>query len=302
MYIIVTLLSKKFIHAKDIAEKYDVTVRTIYRDIDTLTLAGIPIYSQRGSQAGFYIDANYKLNTLLFSNEEKKIIQELSRSMSTTYHNIAFENLEKKMSYFLENENIDTSSYFFDFTMWKMKKEIFDEIEKALNNSKILLLEYTNFQNEVSTRRIEPINLVYKSHIWYLYGFCQKRNDLRLFRVSRIRNLRILDVNFDSSKYKRISSEVIDEFFNKVTTGIKLEEVCLKFSSKVRAKVYDTFDEENLSEEEGKIILRKNVYIDDWFLNIILGFKSNVYVVSPISLKIKIKEIAYEIFSQYDIE
>lgn len=302
MYIIISLLSKKHIHAKDISEKFKVSIRTIYRDIDTLTLAGIPIYSQRGSNGGFYVDENYKMNNLLFTDTEKRIIQELSKSISTSFYNSSFEALSKKMEYFMQGKKQSNSSYFFDFSLWKMNQESFNNIENAIEKSLVIEMKYTSFENETTLRKVEPINLVYKSHTWYLYAFCKTKNDFRLFRISRIRDLKILNYHFDSEQYDGITTEDIANFFNEIRRKTNCEKVCLEFSLDVRAKVYDTFSKNDLIEYKDKIVVNKEMPIDDWFIGVILGFKSSVKVISPISLQKKIKQIALEIFSQYEIQ
>lgn len=301
MYIIVALLSRKFLLAKDIAEEFQVSVRTIYRDIDTLTLAGIPIYSQRGTNGGFYIDENYKLNTLLFSDSEKQLIQEISHSLSLTYANNSIKGLEDKMNYLMQKRKTEKSAHFFDITLWKTNQQSFDNIEYAIENSFIIEMEYTSFENKTTVREIEPINLVFKSYNWYLYAFCKMRNSNRLFKVSRIRNLKLSPLHFDAKHHEKITSNDLNTYFIEIDKKTQQEFVCLEFTKAVKAKVYDTFLEVDIVEDGDKFIVNKKMPIDDWFIGVILSFGGNVKVISPNSLQLKIKNIALKIFSQYDI-
>ncbi|MBC1614527.1 HTH domain-containing protein, partial [Listeria welshimeri] len=91
IFIFITLLSKKQIVAKDIAEKFQVSVRTIYRDIDTLTLSGIPIYSERGNQGGFFISEDYKMHRTLFTDEEKHFILNITQNINLLTDKSQFE-------------------------------------------------------------------------------------------------------------------------------------------------------------------------------------------------------------------
>lgn len=96
MYILIALLSQKRIIAKETAEKFQVSVRTIYRDIDTLTLAGIPIYSERGNNGGFFLAEKYKMNASLFTEEEQKFIKNISRNINQMIHYPSVDMLEKR--------------------------------------------------------------------------------------------------------------------------------------------------------------------------------------------------------------
>lgn len=293
------LLSKKQILAKDIASQFQVSTRTIYRDIDTLTLLGIPIYSERGNNGGFYLADNYKMDSFLFTEEEQKIILNISQSISNTTKIPAIEMLKEKMRLSIPNTTKET--YFFDFSLWTTNKITFNKIESAIDKSLTVRLNYTSFNNVESIREIEPINLVYKSHTWYLYGFCKKRQDFRLFRLSRIRNLKILDIVFDDSKYQSINEEAFYKILSNLKDSTLFDLVELEFSKNIKSKVYDTFSEEVITELEDKLIVKKNMPIDDWFIGLILSFRGEVKVIKPLALKDSIKKAALEILTQYDM-
>jgi predicted DNA-binding transcriptional regulator YafY len=300
MYIIIMLLSKKQILAKDIASQFQVSTRTIYRDIDTLSLLGIPIYSERGNNGGFYLADNYKMDSFLFTEEEQKIILNISQSISNTTKIPVIEMLKEKMRLSIPL-NTTKETYFFDFSLWTTNKTTFNKIESAIDNSLTVRLKYTSFNNVESIREIEPINLVYKSHTWYLYGFCKKRQDLRLFRLSRIRNLEILDIIFDDSNYQSINEEAFNKILSNLKDSTLFDLVELEFSKNIKSKVYDTFSEEVITELENKLIVKKNMPIDDWFIGLILSFRGEVKVIKPLALKYSIKKAALEILTQYDM-
>lgn len=300
MYIIITLLSNKYLKASDVAEMYQVSQRTIYRDIDTLSLAGIPIYSKKGSEGGFYIDEDYKLNTLLFSDMEKKMIHELSLSLATSYKSPKMDELSKKMSYLVEKNKSD-SPYFFDLTLWKTDALFLETIEKGIEQNRKIEFEYTTFQGATTIRTIEPINLVFKSNVWYVYGFCHLRQEMRLFRVNRIREVKLLNDSFESKKYDSLTKETLESFYSGLEKTIEMIPVILEFDLHAKAKVYDSFLEKDIKELSNKIIVEKEMPKERWLVEMLLSFGGAVKVISPKWLQSEIIIEAKKILTQYDI-
>ncbi|MBO0476299.1 HTH domain-containing protein [Vagococcus sp. DIV0080] len=162
MSIIVTLLAKKSVTASELAERFQVTTRTIYRDIDTLSLAGIPIYSKKGINGGFYLDEDYKLTNLFFSDAEKQFIYEVSHGLTKSVSHPDFEELNQKMSYLVDASKKATP-YLFDFTLWKTSQVMLEKIEQGIEENKTITFEYVSYKGETTFREVQPINLVYKS-------------------------------------------------------------------------------------------------------------------------------------------
>ncbi|MFI3622997.1 YafY family protein [Vagococcus fluvialis] len=301
MYILVTLLSQKYLKASEVAQMYQVSSRTIYRDIDTLSLAGIPIYSKQGTDGGFYIDENYKLNSLLFSDMEKKMLQELSLSLATSYKSPKLDELSKKMSYLVE-KNKSVSPYFFDLTLWKTNQPFLEEIEEAMENNQVIEFEYTTFNGESSVRKVEPINLVFKSSVWYIYAFCRLRQEPRLFRVSRIRQVRQMEETFDPKKHTALSKETLEDFYTGLSKTIEMIPIVLEFKQEAKAKVYDSFLEKDITEYPEKIIVSKEMPKERWLVEMLMSFGGLVKVISPEFLQKEIIEEAQIILKQYDIK
>lgn len=299
MFILITLLSKKIIKAKEIAEIYQVSTRTIYRDIDTLSLAGIPIYSQQGTDGGFYIDENYKLNSLLFSEAEKKLIYDFSRSLSKSVKRPQLKELQHKMSTFMTS-NEKTSPYFFDFTQWSTKDQKLNLLDKAIDQCNIVHFDYTDYKGHDTRRFVEPINLVCKANVWYLYGFCLLREDTRLFRMSRIQNLDVIDDKFISENHLFMSQDLLDDFFADLVASVEMVHVCLSFKKEVKSRVFDVFSEEVILDEENYLVVSREFAKEPWLNELILSFGSGVKVISPAWLREEIRSEAQKIIDQYD--
>ncbi len=300
MYILVTLLSKKYLKAHEVAELYQVSERTIYRDIDTLSLSGIPIYSKKGSNGGFYIDEDYKLNSLLFSDLEKQFIADLAQSISSSYTNPKIEEFNQKMSYLTQKTQVDFP-YFFDLSLWKSNQVFFDDIDIALTNNLVLEFLYTSYNGEKTKRLVEPINLVCKNHVWYLYAFCLLRQEIRLFRVNRIRAIKVTNKEFNPSKHRKIDKQELASYFDRLTNSIEMISVRLAFDKSVRAKVYDLFLEKDIIELTDSLMVQKEMPKEKWLVETLLTFGGAVKVIEPDSLKEEIISQAKNILSQYDI-
>lgn len=301
MYILITLLSKKYFKASDIAEIYHVSPRTIYRDIETLSLAGIPIYSKQGNEGGFYLDENYKLSSVLFSDTEKKTLLELSQSISSSYHHPKMEELSQKIAYMIKNQD-NSSPYFFDLSLWKSQNYSLERIEQTIDKSQVMSFDYVRYDGQTNRRVVEPINLVYKSYHWYLYAYCRLREDTRLFRLSRIRQIEYLDETYDKTNRSCLDKEKLEEFFNDLSKQINMISVELHFDYCAKAKVYDSFLEKDMIETSECLIVKKSMPDEEWLVEMLLGFGENVKVISPNSLQEKIIQKATNILKQYDIQ
>ena len=300
MSIIVTLLAKKSVTASELAERFQVTTRTIYRDIDTLSLAGIPIYSKKGINGGFYLDEDYKLTNLFFSDAEKQLIYEVSHGLTKSVSHPDFEELNQKMSYLVDSSKKATP-YLFDFTLWKTSQVMLEKIEQGIEENKTITFEYVSYKGETTFREVQPINLVYKSQVWYVYAYCLMRQDYRLFRISRMRQVVLLTNTFDPNTHQQMTKTILDSFYSGLETKIEMTEVSLEFDKKARVKVYDTFQMKDIIELDNILLVNKKFPKDSWLVEMLLSFGGSVRVMSPEWLKIDIMNEAKQILAKYDI-
>ena len=134
IYILLALLNKRQITAKEIAERFEISTRTVYRDMDTLSLAGIPIYSERGDKGGFYIPDDYKMDSSFFTEEEKQFIINMSQNVGKIVGRPSFGSLEHK---FASQESTDkVNPFYFDLTSWSLNTNYLLEIEQAIQTGK----------------------------------------------------------------------------------------------------------------------------------------------------------------------
>jgi predicted DNA-binding transcriptional regulator YafY len=219
--IILLIESRGIIKAKELAHAFETSERTIYRDIDTLCEAGLPIRSIPGPAGGFSFMDGYKINTnSLYCNDIINIF--LSgmgvRPQEYTESAIALKNallkLEKSVP---EKYKMDIKKakerFYSDPTPWWRHVIInknFDTIRKALWLSNKLLIKYIKGNSEESERVIRPYGLVRKDSEWYLVAYCEKRNEERTFKLTRI-----IDASFIDERFKIPEGFSLEDYWTK---------------------------------------------------------------------------------------
>ena len=193
------ILERGKVTASELADKFEVSVRTIYRDIDSISSAGIPIYALQGKGGGIEIAEDFVLSKSLLSENEKRQIMSALQGLDNTA--IQHENeLLTKLSALFKMKN--TSWIEVDFNNWQNNKryeKVFNDIKSAILNKNIISFSYFSSNEEETNRSVKPVRLLFKSQDWYLYALCLLRHDFRYFKLSRIKNLEISAEKFEDS-------------------------------------------------------------------------------------------------------
>ncbi len=288
------LLNKKTATATELAERFGVSTRTIYRDIDVLSASGVPVFCTQGATGGISILEDYTINrTSLSNNERDNILFALQSLQATRYPEI--DSILEKLGAIFKNSNTDWISV--DFSPWGSNPNEyhkFTDIKTAILQSKVIEIDYVNTYNEKSSRKIEPLRLIFKSQAWYLWGFCLLKNDYRMFRISRIKRVDISNKTFDRNIVHEVSEE------KPISRHKDMVHLVLEFSEETKYRLYDDFDDEQLKlNENGKYILEYDFPEDEWVYGYILSFGSFVKVLEPVHIANLIKQRARKIVEFY---
>lgn len=277
--IIYILLDKKNVTADELAQKFEVSRRTIYRDIELLSQAGIPIYTNRGKNGGISILDNFILNKALISDKEQSAIITALAAMAML-PNVEKTGIESRLSSFF---NKDTVSWInVDFSDWNIdSKNLFDTLKEAVVEKRVLKLEYVNSNGEASCRDIEPLQLWFKGKTWYLMAYCKKTENYRVFRLSRIRGITV-----GNEKFER---EIPYDMYNDGDYDIETTEVIMKINPAVKYRVYDEFRDIERTDD-GFYIVKMNYPENEWLYGHIMSFGENAEVISPERIRNIIKE------------
>lgn len=268
------LLDKGQMTAPELADYFEVSIRTIYRDIDILSSAGIPIYATQGKGGGIAIQDSYVLKKLLLSEQEQKqILMALQgvRVLEDEQINMLLSKLsgvfQRQQGNWLE----------IDFSTWTKSgagKHNFQLLQSAIWKSRIVSFSYYSGKGEQTKRIIEPHKLVFKTSDWYLYGYCTLRKDFRFFKLTRIRDLKLQDAEFMRETPEHIF-ERSDEF------EMKTVQVTLLFDAGMSHEVYEKFDEEVSEQEDGSLLVTTILPDNELLYSYVLSCRERVEVLSP---------------------
>lgn len=286
------VLEKGKVTANELSEKFEVSVRTIYRDIDVISSAGIPIYATQGKGGGIEIADDFVLKKSLLSEKEQEQILVALKGLEGI--NKQYENeLLTKLSAFFKIKN--TNWIEVDFTNWQRGNEydeLFNYIKSAIINKNIIRFTYFSSNEKETSREVKPIRLLFKGWDWYVYTFCLLRNEFRYFKLSRIRDLKILDENFEDS-YEDVV--LIKKMEYKDTVHVKL-----KFDRKVAFRVYDEMGDIK-EDEEGNLYAEIELPNDYNLYNYIFSFGESVEVLEPIEIRNNIRDMTNKMSRIYNM-
>ncbi|QHQ59436.1 WYL domain-containing protein [Anaerocolumna sedimenticola] len=291
--IVYILLNKNYITAKELAEHFEVSVRTIYRDIDVLCQSGIPIYTSKGKGGGIGLLDNFVLNKSVLSKGEQEDILSALQGLSATNYPDLDKVLNKLSNLFGTKQNnwIEV-----DYSDWSnTQKNKFNLIKTAVLQKKILKFQYYNSYGEKGSREVEPLQLWFKNKSWYLKAYCRTKNDIRTFKLNRIKELSILNEQFT----RDLSQDIVSIQEN--IPQIPQEAIKLRISSSQAYRIYDEFDEDQIEKEkDGGFIITMTYPEDDWVYGLILSYGNYAKVLEPIRVREIIKNKLKETLHSYD--
>ena len=281
--IVYHLLDKGRATAPELAEKFEVSVRTIYRDLDAISAAGIPIYTVQGKGGGIFILPEFVLEKSLLTPQEKEQILMALQGLAAAEDSRTDELLTKLGGLF---RGQGANWIEVDFSDWHKNTagaELFDELKRAVFSCRRVSFSYFAGEGGGTVRTVEPVKLIFKSKDWYLYGFCLLRNDYRFFKLTRIKGLAIgketfmRDVPTDLPVKAPLHAE-------------DLVAVSLKFMPEVAFRVYDEFTDAVTTDAQGNLYVSVTLPDHGVLFSYLLSFGDSVEVLEPASVREQVKE------------
>lgn len=287
--IVYYLLSKGQATATELAEKFEVSVRTIYRDIDSLSEAGIPIYTEIGRNGGIHLMNHFVLDKAVLSEEEKQEILIALQSINATQNINNNKTLQKLSAIF----NLNSENWLeVDFSRWGNNgtdNEKFELLKLAIIHCKNIKIHYAGSYKGISERIVQPLKLCYKAKAWYLKAFCTKKQDWRIFKLNRILSLEILNENFPYRDFSELA-DISEEEFSQIT---------LRFPKEMAHRVFDEFYETQVQQDENEnLIVSAKMPEDAWLISSLLSFGTQVDILSPSYLRDAVAEQAKLIYEK----
>ncbi|NLO84573.1 MAG: YafY family transcriptional regulator [Clostridiales bacterium] len=301
--IIMILLEKERIGAQELADKFEVSPRTIYRDIDTINIAGIPVRSISGVGGGFEIMQKYKIDQKVFSATDLSVILMGLSSVSGMIRGNELAGALAKVKSFIPTDRakdieLKANQVYIDLSPWMGNRNVqpyLEMIKTALQESKLLSFEYVDRYGNKSTRTAEPYQLILKNNHWYWQGYCYQRNDFRLFRISRISNLQIQKEFFTPRDYQKPQLD-FDDILATMQKIIKI-----RIHKSVMDRVLDFCAYEHFSPDGNEHYIVRFPFIEnDYYYNILFSFGDQCECLEPLTIRAEMKRRIHDIATLYE--
>lgn len=277
------LLSRDTISAKELSDKFQVSLRTIYRDIKAIEEAGIPLYAIPGTGGGIGIVKEYKLNKTALTVDEINYLMAGVSGLKTVTDpeklQILLTKLSPADSYFAADSDI-----LIDFSAWnkyatEALKQSINLIRMAIMNSSYLKIKYIS-SHQKSELKIAPYKVIFKNAAWYLFGKSTISSEHHFYKINRIEKIELINEHFIPGNVE-VPTDWDDDF-----TNDRGEKIVLSFEQSMEYRVIDIFGKENYEKgENDSIIVTFHCSDKEWLIHFILGFGLNVKIIHPIELK-----------------
>lgn len=277
--------------APELAQKFEVSIRTIYRDIDSISSAGIPIYATQGKGGGISILNDYTLDKSLFSEQEQEQMLTALQGMVATTEENSNELLTKLSGLFQINSTNWIEVDFSDWAHRTSQQDTFNIIKEAIFQKRVISFCYFSGKGNKEKRNVKPIRLVFKSKSWYLYSFCLLRNDYRFFKLTRIKELEMLSETF-TQDFTPTKNEKQIQVEN--TAAVKL-----KFDRQAAFRVYDEFTDSITEDSQGNLYVQIDLPDNEVLYSYVMSFSDSVEVLEPQSIREQMKKILQKMQEKY---
>jgi len=288
--IVYILMDRKSVTAQELATHFEVSKRTILRDAETLSVAGIPIYTSKGKGGGISILDNFVLNKATINEEEQIQILTSLQSLAVTEQIDTSGIIAKLGTLFAK---ADTKWLEVDFSRWgkdEADKEKFEMLKQAIIKKKEIAFVYIGMSGNSGKRKVYPLKLVFKSKEWYVQAFCLKRNDYRTFKINRMQEIKSTGKEFSGQEF-------IPPPIDNADVVAKLIHLELQFSAETAYRIYDEFDATEIKKnKDGTFMVTVDLPEDGWLYGFLLSFGGNVKIIAPRRVK---EELTKEIRKMY---
>lgn len=288
--IVYLLLHKKKVTAKELADEFEVSIRTIYRDVETLSGAGIPIYMSQGKGGGIELLEDFVLDKTVLSESEQAEILSALQGLSVVKEPDANQLLSKMSNLFHKSQ---TNWIEIDFSDWSGNDEKYQLIKTAILEKQTISFIYFNSYGQKSERTIAPLQLWFKGKTWYVKAFCMNKQQHRIFKLNRMKEVKFADIPYPTKINFPPNEPILVE--NRAEISLTFQ-----ISSELAFRVYDDFDENQITTlPNGDYLINVSYPPGEWVLGYLLSFGSSLKVVEPNWIKDLVKETLQKSLEQY---
>jgi predicted DNA-binding transcriptional regulator YafY len=291
--IVYLLLGGKALTAGALAERFEVSARTIYRDVEALSAAGIPVYMIKGRGGGIALTPGFALGKALLTEGERVDVLTSLKALGSVAPGESDGALKKLGALF---GSVGADWIEVDFSSWSDPRgvaEAFSLIKSAILERRVVAFVYSSGKGETAMRTVEPLKLCFKGQAWYLYGYCRDRKDARLFKLSRMKNL----VRTEQVFLRDCPPRALD--VSPLPQG-EMVEVMLRLPAEMAFRVYDEF-ERHEPLEDGAFLVRTRLPRGEGLFQYILSFGEHGEVLEPPEVRSEFAERLKKTLAHYQI-
>lgn len=288
------LLQEEKTTAPELAKRFEVSRRTINRDIEDLCMAGIPIVTSQGAGGGISIMDGYKMDRTILSSKDMQMIMAGLRSLDSVSGSHYYGQLMEKLKAGSSDLVSGNESILIDLSSWNKERlsPKIELIQDAIELEKTIRFQYYAPSGDTE-REIEPYFLIFKWSSWYVYGYCLLRNDFRMFKLNRM-----TDIAHVKSFEKKQGVPVPDLSKEKVFPSNS--RVKALFEPSMKWQLIEEYGVESFTEQpDGKLLFECDYADDEGLLSWLLSLRDKVTVIEPESIREKMFHIATELTEKY---
>lgn len=301
--IIYILMNKGTVTAKELAERFEVSTRTIYRDIEVLSIAGIPVYCKKGKNGGISLTEEFVLNKMLITKDEQQEILAALVGLKETQVSgkDAEEETLRKLGEFFQAEPIPWVQI--DLSDWSgLRRQMYEDIKRAILTHHVIEFDYYGQNRPMSHRVVEPVQLQFKEYTWYLRAYCRERQDFRTFKLFRMQRLKVQEDTFVPKREtgEQMAENLVQNVEIHASTSVESQiqeqefpvtPLTIWIDKKEAYRIYDRFDESELEKlPDGNFIARCAYPLDEWVYSLILWFGPSAKVLEPEFIRVEVQK------------
>lgn len=293
---LLTLLDRKTVTSKEFSIKYEISSRTVYRYIDTLNAAGVPVYSVSGKHGGFSIKDSFKLDAAFFTSEEyTRLVQSVTAFDVQDKLTLSVADKVKSLSRGLHADyTLKSGQLLVDAPTTPQMQHNLALLTKAVVELRVCRVEYHDAKGEITLRDLLPCCMVLKEGLWYIYAFCRLRGDYRFFKVSRIASLDLTEEYFEPLPYDIDGARALDT--PKKSRGV---DFCIKLLPSALTEVEEWLGVDSVIKTKDGYAAYATLPFDEFLISRLLSFCGKIEVIKPEELRAAIFSSAKKILSQY---
>lgn len=302
---ILVLLERERVSARELAERFEVSPRTVYRDMEAIGMAGLPVRSTPGVGGGFEIMEGYKLDRQVFSAADlSAILMGLSTLPGVMRGEELANALAKVKSVIPAAQAADiavkANQIAIDLSPWMGNRSIqpyLELLKTALRENRLVSFGYTDRHGNRTARTAEPYQLVLKSNHWYFQGYCRRREDFRLFKLSRMADLRLLEETFEPRAY-----EPPQLAFGELLETLRTE-ITLRIHRSILDRVLDVCPYEQVRPAGGEHYIVRFPFIEnDYYYDLLMGYGNHCECLGPPRVRAELGRRARALAALYERE